>query len=136
MKPIQSEIKMSSYLVDKETIDAAVSAVISVGGFMSLEAATKLGRSLWSLNIAALKARYNDPDDDNYDCVNSYLWTPTNQPQTVLAKCLSCLLYQCAEGDVPNHPLYQKMRGVEAHFESLKGTPEYEAAPWGLPEYA
>jgi hypothetical protein len=48
-------------------------------------------------------------------------------------KAISCLLYQCAEGDVPECPLYQDLERLAARLAAdiVRSLPEYEKAPWG-----
>lgn len=48
-------------------------------------------------------------------------------------KALSCLIYQCSEGNVPERPLYgllERMQRALAH-KIISGLPGYNAAAWG-----
>jgi hypothetical protein len=48
-------------------------------------------------------------------------------------KTLQCFLYQCAEGDVDEKPLYKTLEAVKDLLAPFiqQESPEYEAAAWG-----
>jgi hypothetical protein len=49
------------------------------------------------------------------------------------AKMMQCLRYQCAEGDIPEEPLFKALASaIAAECESyVNGLDEYDACPWG-----
>lgn len=48
-------------------------------------------------------------------------------------KAISCLLYQCSEGNVPETSLFGELAKLRNDLAGIIvcGLPEYEAAPWG-----
>lgn len=134
---------MSAFLVSDMTINHCLMAVAKamtyemVGDvFVSscfLETQTDLnalGAAMLNMNQRALSARYGgEPDESHFRFALPKL--PISDLQ--LFKSLECLLYQCAEGDVPEEPLFEALK--DAHGKLGKGIihalPEWDAAKWG-----
>ena len=94
------------------------------------EAGTKIGRKLFLLNRKALRARYG--------CSTLGLpyfvfdkWADVSPVEQF--KAISCLLYQCCEGKVPNSPLYDELNRAAGQLAQaiIQESPEYEQASWG-----
>ncbi len=115
-------------------------------------AATEIGRRLFTLNIEAVQQRYPEtldapdnlpgPCDDNgnstalRDAIDFCCGVPRRQTSEQLAarlKALQCVAYQCAEGDIPDTPLYRELEraiGLVA-CEIVSRLPAYDQAEWG-----
>ena len=103
------------------------------------------------MNVEALVQRYNDKPEDfkpfvfkagvNPATINHggyYLWK--RGPECPL-KQLSCLLYQCSEGDVDQTELYKALSKVRKkredayrreHKVEIEQSEAYERGPWGI----
>jgi len=92
-----------------------------------------IGHAMRSLNEDAVRARYDDADERGM-IPAPYVYNSEKAPSLVqLYKSLHCLLYQCSEGDVPEHPLFQ---ALETWTQSIAdkivfNLPEFRAAEWG-----
>jgi hypothetical protein len=112
---------MSSFLVNKKTIDRIVDLVKIV----SMETANlpkdkdKLGQLIWILNHRALHQRYNDPIPEEVDY--TYEFDDCLLGDRIDA--LECWLYQCYEGDVPELLLYKEMAEIKDAAKHLLGRP-------------
>ena len=126
---------MSAFFVEKETIDAAICAILRSGLIMSVERANTLGRSLWLMNAAALEQRYEDEDATEYlDEIYAYEWKPQRRDRVTLIRALDCLLYQCSEGNIPQTKLFKWAQSVADALAgpNLRSTQAYYNAPWGV----
>jgi len=116
------------------------------------DSATQIGRELFAMNIAAVQARYPDtranpagmpgPVNDNGDSIAPELAasftcvTPQGRlPFEELVsgyKALSCLIYQCSEGDIPETELFKELQRAQAYVGDaiIVQLPQYQAAPW------
>jgi hypothetical protein len=96
----------------------------------------KLATDLFVMNCRAVDTRYPDkpaqsavgfhPDDFGYKEVES--------PSPVaFAKMAQCLRYQCAEGKIPDEPLFKALSDSIniACANIVESLPEYEQCPWG-----
>lgn len=140
---------MSSYIVDKETIDKIVTTCRQIDelrqmvkeGFSGPETgldltvcedATQFGRALLHLNNWATAYRYPDHE---FDDVLSAAYTFTSHSCNIVEgyKAARCWLYQCDEGDFDKHHTYRMMEKIMREWaqEIVEGLTEYEAAPWG-----
>lgn len=120
------------------------------------DAMTNIGRRLFALNIVACEERYPDckrnPDSLPGPCdtegrstaletaasffVNAPRFRPVPMSQEPLVagyKAMTCLRYQCSEGNVPDTALFKELaRAIgEIACAIVEALPEYEAAPWG-----
>ena len=68
----------------------------------------RLGHDLFAMNIRGVDARYGLYQAQEFRALDyrCYAWHVNNFTS---ASCLSSLLYQCAEGAVPDEPLYKLM---------------------------
>ena len=133
---------MSAFIVSKQTMDLAVVAIVQSPltftikmRCVDLNKQTAAGRRLYQMNLAAILQRYDDctKDDapgpvDISDIHENYVFvevppemsnTDIDAGWTVdpgddrLRLALSCLRYQCSEGDVPDTwPEYQQINHI------------------------
>ena len=95
------------------------------------EIGAKIGRKLFLLNRRALRARYGS---GNHLCLPDFAFekwadaTPVEQ-----FKAISCLLYHCCEGKVPNSRLCDELNRAAGELAQriLQDLPEYQKASWG-----
>ncbi len=88
----------------------------------------QLAQNMLDLNIAAVNQRY-DSQDESYPV--DYRYVLTNDVQVY--KSLRCWLYQCSEGDIPEHDLFKVMNGAIKDYLSYKiisVLPQYDQAKW------
>jgi hypothetical protein len=95
------------------------------------EAAEQIGKRLFAMNAAAIKARYGTlPQRPSFNLAGWADATPVEQ-----LKAMRCLLYQACEGSLPNgRPLQRAEPGSRracAADRARQASPEYEKAPWG-----
>jgi hypothetical protein len=137
---------MSAFMVSNQLMQKVVTAILQntdeFGTIQTLrgrlvddqpadtqrKAAEQIGRRLFAMNAAAIKARYG---------------TMSQQPSFKFAgwadaarveqfKAMRCLLYQACEGSVPNGRLYSELNRVAGELaQRIVHSPEYEKAPWG-----
>lgn len=147
---------MSAFVVEYKTINRVVSklrAQVERGGHWEktyllapvLEAAEvdsygveplqDLGMALLAANVEAVEQRYPGskelPGRIDEKPLDYRFQHEDNIPLVWALKSLSCLLYQMAEGDVPDRPLYkalEHLRGLWA-IQVVRELPEYDAAP-------
>jgi hypothetical protein len=93
------------------------------------KAAEDIGKRLFSMNAAAIKARYGFlPQRPVFKFAGWADATPVEQ-----FKAIRCLLYQACEGTVPNGRLYGELNRVAGELAQriVQGSPDYDKAPWG-----
>jgi hypothetical protein len=93
---------------------------------------SKLGASMFTLNVEAVNARYGAGQASEFRPLDyTFEWELAADVQVL--KSLSCWLYQCAEGDVPERPLYKAFRKLEGQIARniVANLPEWEKAEWG-----
>lgn len=143
---------MSAYFVAAETIaDAAYALMFDVpGGCEPYDAlsAVSLGQVLWQLNALALYEAYNEDLGELMGTIATYTQESRPDPspdEWQRLKSLQCLVYQCAEGSVPETDLYKAMEHAENLItrrltgkaslpmakEALTADSRYEKASWG-----
>jgi hypothetical protein len=92
-----------------------------------------LGEAMFALNVRAVRERYGDADESGMvpRTYQFQLMTPTGP--IVPLKSLRCWHYQCAEGAVPEDPLYQVFETISNLMAMgiVQSLPAYDAAPWG-----
>jgi hypothetical protein len=93
------------------------------------KAAEDIGKRLFGMNAAAIKARYGFlPQRPVFKFAGWAAATPVEQ-----FKAIRCLLYQSCEGTVPNGRLYGELNRVAGELAQriVQDSPDYEKAPWG-----
>jgi hypothetical protein len=96
---------------------------------LQCQAAQEIGKRLFSMNAAAIKARYAFlPQGPVFTFTG---WAPATPVEQF--KAIRCLLYQSCEGTVPNGRLYGELNRVAGELAQriVQDSPEYEKAPWG-----
>jgi hypothetical protein len=116
---------MSAFLVQPDTINAVCKA-LEPREMSACEDLDKLGVDLLHLNYRALGARYGDDVPDKNSL--SFRFRPKMYSQFALLKALRCLRYQCAEGNIPNDSLFQRLtdRINAMAIEIIDGLPAYK----------
>ena len=137
---------MSAYIVDDSTVNRILAYLMHKEGYVARQLVTDhstdaslpgLGQAMRDLNVAAVSARYPDDSLDNLPgpCpLLPYAFEEELPPNPIAAyKSLSCFLYQCAEGYVPETPLYKALEDLRARIagDIISSLPAYETAAWG-----
>jgi hypothetical protein len=88
----------------------------------------RLARDMHALNVEAYNQRYGSSEE-----LPSLKFEFVVTSDLLAFKNLGCLLYQCAEGNVPDTDLYKALRKLEGVLAKaiVIQMPEYEALPWG-----
>ena len=93
-----------------------------------------LAHAMFKLNIQAVDERYGVGKAAT-SCPLDFQHQLVIPPATIqVLKSLQCWLYQCSEGDVPNHPLYQFFDRIIARYlleDIVYALPDWEHARWG-----
>jgi hypothetical protein len=93
------------------------------------KAAENIGKRLFGMNAAAIKARYGFlPQRPVFKFAG---WTEASPVEQF--KAIRCLLYQSREGTVPNGRLYGELNRVACELAQriVQDSREYEKALWG-----
>jgi len=95
------------------------------------DAGTKIGRKLFLLNRRALRARYGCGDHLRLPEFVFERWADATPVQQF--KAMSCLLYQCHEGNVHESRLYAELNHAAGELAQriVQDLPEYDKASWG-----
>ena len=114
---------MSSFIIGEKTMHRCVAAVMEYvktsHGAIRAPALASLARSgpnaiggeFYRLNADAVSQRYEEPQEPPPYQYNAFIGT--SAPDVWRFKALGCLSYQCAEGTVPNRPLFKELEIVE-----------------------
>ena len=91
---------------------------------------TPLGQKMWDVNQLSLGYRYGDEN-----VVLTYRFQPFPCSPVQAFKALQCWLYQCMEGEIPEHSklyaFFQKVVIPEWAELLIMRTPDYDQAEWG-----
>ena len=118
---------MSAFLVTPATlITAAYATQVAIGATLELGNVTPATEALASaylyINRDAIKQRY--PNDDDMLWHNEIGTHLNFMPRGLLARdfvlhrAMSCLSYQCSEGDVPNSRIFEVLSNAICWFEA------------------
>jgi len=135
---------MSAFIVDDETINRIVDFVnqmepwdlgnVGLEPFdHDVEIMTAFGKRLYAMNCDAVRQRYEHHDDATFLEMFGpigYQWATVTTDTMAAYKSLSCLIYQCTEGDVDESQDYAmliKLRGMWADA-IVCDLPAYDAA--------
>ena len=128
---------MSAYIVEKATIDRIVTYLETNEVRREIEdyfryptlrgTCAEQGQRLWTLNVRAVDARYEETNP-----VELYRHESNHCSKTQTLKSLRCFLYQCSEGDIPETPLYKDLSALADRLTMsiVEDLPEYESAQW------
>jgi hypothetical protein len=116
---------MSAFIVSERTMHRAVHALMPPDS--PCAACDEMGQQLYRLNAEAVLQRYGRPED-----VPEYRYAVVFPPLIQQLKSLSCLIYQCSEGNVPQTALYQSLvrRKIDLTREIVCNSEEYDRADW------
>jgi len=125
---------VTAILLNLDTFDGESThrtALLAAPTHAQKEASSKIGRKLFLMNRRALHARYVCSDDNPLPQFVFERWadaTPVEQ-----FKAIHCLLYQCAEGNVPESPLYDELNRAAGELAQriVQDLPDYDKASWG-----
>lgn len=123
---------MSAFVVQKSTIDAIVTYCFEprypAHGLFYAETKEELGQKIWDLNHRAVNQRYRESGD-----VPKYEHASKHLGLVALYKAVSCLIYQCSEGDCPESQTYQALGYLKSVIADriISSSKEYEQAAWG-----
>lgn len=146
LSELSREVSMSAYVVEKSTIDVIVTYCFSPKPGYGPQIAVReqicgsdatpdaLGERLCDLNHAAVNTRYaDDLTRVTKGAQEFYEHERTHATLPAVYKALTCLLYQCSEGDCPDSPVFKALERLKAAVaeEIISAMPEYTAAPWG-----
>lgn len=125
---------MSAFFISEVTMHRCVEAMRPD---TSADEGTALGQDLYGLNIEALRRRYpgiigTQEEADYQEQRGQYRFRPQLASKVARFKALCCLQYQCSEGDVPEHDLFQTLerRRHEIADDIVCDLPEYESVAW------
>ena len=137
---------MSSYVVEDETINKVVSYFangrniewiqrqLAAAGYdlETYQGKEKLGIDMFRLNLQGTNERYGGGVEDFRPIDYKYRSEINYTPISAL-KSLACWLYQCAEGETVEKPLYKLMSEIkgELAYHILCHTEEYNLSKWG-----
>jgi hypothetical protein len=104
------------------------------------EALTELGKRLFAMNSEAVDQRYGRGtvesdgiplDDFKFEFI-SLLHDPSPTLKTDWYKAMDCLLYQCAEGDVPRCRTYKELMEIRRDLAEgiIRDLDMWKHAPW------
>lgn len=128
---------MSSYVVEDNTINAIVNYLWRdrdnehIKRQLGMTDEASLGEEMYRLNLAAVEDRYGDyAAGEMCNLDYKYRRTPLHISRIQAIKSLSCWLYQCSEGQVPEHPLFKLMEKYkgELAMDIVRAMPEWDAA--------
>ena len=125
---------VTAILLNRDTFDGESTcrvALLATPTDAQKEAGTKIGRKLFLLNKRALCARYGLGDHLRVPEFIFEKWADASPVSQF--KAISCLLYQCREGIVPNGLLYDELNRAAGELAQriLQDMPEYDQASWG-----
>ena len=138
---------MSAYMVDDSTINKVLAylsnhnqheylvQLLKENGYdvTNKVGLVRLGVRMFALNALGVNARYGREQAQEFRTLE-YTFQHTIPPSTIQAhKSLSCWLYQCSEGKVPETKLYKLMQQVKHLIaeDIVQSLPAYNLAKWG-----
>jgi hypothetical protein len=125
---------VTAILLNRDTFDSESTcrtALLATPTAAQKEAGTKIGRKLFLLNRKALRARYGCGEHLRVPKFIFEKWADASPVSQF--KAISCLLYQCNEGKVPNSQLYDELNRAAGELARaiVQELPEYDQASWG-----
>jgi len=126
---------MSAFLVNNSSISRLADAIRRKSEKFSKKYTNnlELAHALYSLNVEALRQRYEDYKEMISPFVfTSEIWFDDKKGNAQFYKSLCCFTYQCLEGNVPETELYKELEKLEndlAHEIAMKWAGE-QGAVW------
>jgi hypothetical protein len=131
---------MSAFLVDDQTISVITNFLVRevpvhrLPPLMAMAANLDdpyqtIGEMLREMNLQALRERYSGEQGG----LPYRYQAGARRSRVGTYKAIQCLLYQCAEGDVPSTPTYQGLDKIAYWLANMivSRLPEYELEKWG-----
>lgn len=138
---------MSAFIVEPDCINCIVTFIHKQAGFFcrwlklehgydltNIEDVKRFANALYTLNCEAVDERYGKGTAAKDEAERPpFSFRFVHRDGVAVYKAVCCLGYQCAEGDIPNRPLYQALEPIAGRIASaiVKQLPAYDAAPWG-----
>ena len=124
---------VTAILLNRDTFDGEStcrSAFLAAPTDAQREAGTTIGRKLFLLNRRALHARYGCSTLGLPEFIFDQ-WADASPVEQF--KAMSCLLYQCSEGNVSDTQLYGELNRAAGELAQriVQDLPEYDKASWG-----
>ena len=120
---------MSSYIVEHSTINRVMMLLIVEDPDLTMNRDV-LGQNLLNMNVDATSQRY--PSGVFSTGAEPYKFQPVfGESIHQLHKSLTCFLYQCGEGNVPERALFKRLQRVQDKYNHLENDDEWEDAEWG-----
>lgn len=97
----------------------------------------KLAKDMMLLNCAGVRSRYGEEHGNTYVKNVKFKGNEFGFPRHCVPaqayKSLSCFLYQCSEGDVPEHPLFKALEQIKVAIaeDIVRALPGWDALTWG-----
>ena len=125
---------VTAILLNRDTFDGESTcrvALLADPTDTQKEIGTKIGRNLFLLNRRALRARYGCGEHLRVPEFIFEKWADASPVSQF--KAISCLIYQCNEGEVPNSSLFGELNRIAAELAQaiVQELPEYNQASWG-----
>src|SRR5215831_15224281 len=125
---------VTAILLNRDTFDGESTcrvALLAAPTDAQKEAGTKIGRKLFLLNRKAVRARYGCGEHLNVPEFVFEKWADASPVEQF--KAISCLLYQCCEGETADSGLYDELNRAAGELAQhiVQDLPEYEKASWG-----
>ena len=139
---------MSAFMVNDETINRVMAYLVNANerrdwlatyflkehGYPldTFEQQQHLAIRLFALNKRGVECRYGNGEAKKFRPLD-YQYRRTIPPGAVQAfKSLSCLLYQCSEGNVPETKLYKLLDRIKGYIaeDIVHNLKEYDLAKW------
>ena len=136
---------MSAFIVSTETMQRVIAAITDNGRiydgmfageylFRNSSDLDKLGNGLFAMNADAVNQRYSGEND----IPPSFSYRPLGDGVSLEDRyqAVSCLIYQCSEGDVPERQIYRELCDVKKRLAyALAALAVGKAkSPWDWPE--
>lgn len=135
---------MSAFIVDGRTIDRIVTFILkNTREFAGIAISSndqvtwshgigsQIGQILYRLNTDAVNYRYSEREESPGP---RYKFKPVAALADVQAyKSIGCFLYQCSEGEFPEHPVFKQLAEVqnELAHRIVSNLSAYDKADWG-----
>jgi len=125
---------VTAILLNRDTFDGESTcrvALLADPTDTQKEIGTKIGRNLFLLNRRALRARYGCGEHLRVPEFIFEKWADASPVSQF--KAISCLIYQCNEGEVPNSSLFGELNRIAAELAQaiVQELPEFDQASWG-----
>lgn len=128
-----------TYLKDDRDGDWTRDELCKKHGYgMDQQGLDKFGRDMLMLNIDAVEQRYDDDNggyegvDEQYANYKFQVSRSLNSTRMQAYKSITCFLYQCAEGNVPETEFFKLIKEISHRWAHgiVSSLPGYDKATW------